>query len=93
VDKGSVSAIGQPGLRTGSVCSPSARSRRGIHRSVANLERDIHAFITATNADPRLFRWVKAADDILASVKRFCLQMLGAPTVEEALARTPELGR
>jgi hypothetical protein len=66
--------------------------RRGVHRSVAELERDIHSFIAATNADPRPFRWVKTADDILASVKRFYLQTLGAPTVEEALARTSESG-
>jgi transposase len=66
--------------------------RRGVHRSVAELERDIHRFIAATNADPRPFRWVKTADDILASVKRFCLQALGASTMEEALARTSESG-
>jgi transposase len=34
--------------------------RRGVHRSVADLERDIRAFIEATNADPRPFRWVKS---------------------------------
>lgn len=64
--------------------------RRGVHRSVAELERAIHTFIEATNADPRPFRWVKSADDILASVKRFCLQTLGASTEAEALARTSE---
>ena len=64
--------------------------RRGVHRSVADLEHDIRVFIAATNADPRPFRWVKTADDILASVKRFCLQTLGISTVEEALARTSE---
>ena len=66
--------------------------RRGAHRSVAELERDIHAFITATNADPRPFRWVKTADAILASVKRFCLQTLDASTVDEALSRTSDSG-
>jgi transposase len=66
--------------------------RRGVHRSVAELERAIHAFVAATNADPKPFRWVKSADDILASVKRFCLQTLGASTVQEALARTSESG-
>ena len=50
--------------------------RRGVHRSVAELERDIRAFIDATNAAPKPFRWVKSADDILASVKRFCLRTL-----------------
>jgi transposase len=43
--------------------------RRGVHRSVADLERDIRAFVEATNADPKPFQWVKAADDILATVR------------------------
>src|SRR3712207_4645411 len=62
--------------------------RRGVHRSVADLERDIRAFVEATNADPKPFRWVKSADDILAGVRRFCLRTLDAATTEEALART-----
>ncbi|HEX6013963.1 MAG TPA: IS630 family transposase, partial [Geminicoccaceae bacterium] len=66
--------------------------RRGIHRSVAELERDIRAFIDATNADPKPFRWVKSADDILASVRRFCLRTLGAATADEALSRTSGAG-
>ena len=66
--------------------------RRGVHRSVAELERDIRAYIQATNAEPKPFRWVKSADDILASVKRFCLRTLGADTTDEALARTSESG-
>jgi transposase len=66
--------------------------RRGIHRSVADLERDIRAFIDATNADPKPFRWVKAADEILTSVKRFCLQTLGEATPEQALPRTSGAG-
>src|SRR5919205_1571702 len=66
--------------------------RRGVHRSVADLERDIRAFIDATNAEPKPFRWVKAADDILASVKRFCLRTLGAVTPDETLARTSGAG-
>jgi transposase len=60
--------------------------RRGVHRSVAELERDIRAFVDATNANPKPFRWVKPADDILASVRRFCLRTLGAATPDEALA-------
>ena len=64
--------------------------RRGVHRSVADLERDIRAFIEASNADPKPFRWVKSADDILAGVKRFCLRSLGEDTAEQALSRTSE---
>jgi transposase len=66
--------------------------RRGVHRSVDALERDIQAFVDATNADPKPFRWVKSADDILASVKRFCLRTLGEDTAEQALSRTSEPG-
>ena len=28
--------------------------------------------ITGHNADPKPFRWTKSADDILASIERFC---------------------
>jgi transposase len=66
--------------------------RRGVHRSVAELERDIRAFVDATNADPRPFRWVRSADDILASVRRFCLRTLGAATPDEALVETSGSG-
>jgi transposase len=50
--------------------------RRGVFRSVADLERAITAYIDATNADPKPFRWTKSADDILASIQRFCLRAL-----------------
>lgn len=46
--------------------------RRGAHRSVRELEVAITAYIDARNADPKPFRWVKSADDILAAVQRFC---------------------
>lgn len=48
--------------------------RRGVHRSVAALTADITAFIEQHNADPKPFRWTKSADDILASIERFCLR-------------------
>ncbi|WP_323033537.1 IS630 family transposase [Paracoccus sp. (in: a-proteobacteria)] len=46
--------------------------QRGVHRSTADLEADIVAFIDAHNENPKPYRWVKSADEILASVKRFC---------------------
>ena len=52
---------------------------RGVFRSVAELEQAIKAYIAANNADPKPFRWTKTADDILASIKRFCLRTL-SPT-------------
>jgi hypothetical protein len=46
--------------------------------SVAELEKAIKAYIEVTNADPKPFRWTKSANDILASVQRFCLRTLAA---------------
>jgi hypothetical protein len=42
----------------------------------SNLVAAIQAFIDACNASPRAFRWVKTADDILASIERFCRRTL-----------------
>jgi transposase len=50
--------------------------QRGVHRSVAELEADIAAFIDAHNENPKPYKWVKSADEILASVKRFCQKTL-----------------
>jgi transposase len=49
------------------------RIRRGVHRSVADLQADITTFIDRHNADPKPFRWAKSADEILASIERFCV--------------------
>jgi hypothetical protein len=46
--------------------------RRGVHRSTRALEAAIIEYITVTNEQPRPFRWTKTADEILASVERFC---------------------
>ena len=48
--------------------------QRGVHRSVAELNADIMSFIDAHNEKPKPYKWVKSADEILASVKRFCLK-------------------
>jgi transposase len=50
------------------------RLERGAFTSTADLEAAILAYIAETNADPKPFVWTKAADDILASVARFCLR-------------------
>jgi len=52
--------------------------KRGAHRSTAELEAAIHQYIEARNADPKPFRWTKSADDILASIERFCRRTLAA---------------
>jgi transposase len=48
------------------------RLRRGVHTSVRHLQADIRAFIDRYNQNPKPFKWTKSADQILASVKRFC---------------------
>jgi hypothetical protein len=46
--------------------------RRGVHRSTEELEAAIRAYIDATNAEPKPFRWTKSADDIRVTINRFC---------------------
>ncbi len=46
--------------------------KRGAHRSVKALVKDIERFIELQNSDPKPLRWTKSADDILASIERFC---------------------
>ena len=65
---------------------------RGVRRSAADLERDIRTFVEATNADRKPFLWVKPADNILASVRRFCPRTLGADAPNESLPRTSASG-
>jgi transposase len=46
--------------------------KRGVHRSVPALESAIREFIVQNNGAPKPFVWTKSADDILASIERFC---------------------
>ncbi len=50
--------------------------KRGAHRSTAELEAAIERYIETHNRNPRPFRWTKSADDILASIERFCQRTL-----------------
>lgn len=46
--------------------------RRGVHRSTKKLEQAIRDFLKIHNESPKPFCWTKSADEILASVARFC---------------------
>lgn len=50
--------------------------RRGIFRSTRNLEATIRSYIDNYNEQPKPFIWTKSADEILASVARFCQRTL-----------------
>jgi len=49
--------------------------RRGTHRSTRQLEQAIRQYLELNNANPKPFAWAKSADDILASIERFCLRI------------------
>lgn len=64
--------------------------RRGVHRSTEDLETAIRAYLDAVNADPKPFRWTKSADDILAAIKRFCLNTLDLASAQAEIATNSE---
>lgn len=52
--------------------------KRASHRSTRELEGHIRAFLRNTNEHPKPFIWTKSADQILASLRRFCQYTLEA---------------
>jgi len=50
--------------------------RRASHASTHELREAIERYIDATNDEPKPFIWTKTADEILASVARFCAHTL-----------------
>lgn len=46
--------------------------KRGAHPSTRALETAIRQYIAVTNEAPKPFVWTKTADEILASIARFC---------------------
>ena len=53
----------------------SKKLRRGTHRSVRELEADIRSWIATWNHNPRPYVWTKTADQILASIARYCIRI------------------
>jgi transposase len=54
------------------------RIRRGVFRSVKDLEAAIREYIDVHNEDPTPFVWSKTADQILASIARYGQRTLTA---------------
>ena len=52
--------------------------QRSAHRSVPDLEADIRAWLATWNDHPRPHVWVKTADQILTSLKRYCERSNGS---------------
>ena len=55
------------------------RIRRGVFRSVRELEAAALHYIEASNTRPRPFVWTKTADEILDAVGRYCARISGTP--------------
>lgn len=46
--------------------------KRGVHRSVQALERDVRAWLADWNNHPKPFVWTKTPDEILDKVAAYC---------------------
>jgi transposase len=53
--------------------------KRGTHRSTMQLEQAIRQYVAIHNKSPKPFIWTKSADDILASLARFCKRISDSP--------------
>ena len=63
----------------------SKRIRRGVFRSVAELEAAIHDYLARNNANPKPFVWTKTADIILEKNERAKAALGAAITGRQAL--------
>ena len=52
--------------------------RRGVHKSVQALEKDVRAWIETWNQNPRPFVWTKTAEEILNSLAKYIAKISGA---------------
>ena len=57
------------------------RIRRGVFRSVKELEAAIREYIDVHNEDPKPFVWTRTADQILASIARYAQRTDRCPTL------------
>jgi len=50
--------------------------RRGVHRSVTDLETDIRRWIQHWNTNPRPYVWTKTTEEILDSIGTYCQRLI-----------------
>jgi transposase len=67
------------------------RIRRGVFRSVKELEAAIREYIEVHNEDPKPFTWTKAADEILDSIARYAQRTLATQS-PQLISRTTGTG-
>jgi transposase len=52
--------------------------RRGVHKSLQALEKDIRAWVITWNENPRPFVWIKTADEIFERLNTYLQRIPGA---------------
>jgi hypothetical protein len=64
--------------RSNTAIAADLRVRRGVFKSVRELERAIEAYLAERNAGPKPFRWTATADLILRRVDDICKRTLNS---------------
>lgn len=57
------------------------------------MRPNIRGYMETVNDNPKPFRWIKSAEQILASIKRFCLATLEVADNQAKIVETSESGR
>jgi hypothetical protein len=52
--------------------------RRGVHKSLPALEKDIRDWVKTWNENPRPFNWTKTADEIFERLNSYLQRIPGA---------------
>jgi hypothetical protein len=60
--------------------------RRGVHKSVQALEKDIRAWIAAWNTEPKPYVWTKTADEILERLASYLNRTAARASTQPASA-------
>lgn len=66
--------------------------RRGAHKSIQALEKDIRQWMQAWNDDPKPFVWKKSAEEILDSLARYLRRVTGQDAKDRLLQRSSDAG-
>ena len=66
--------------------------RRGVHKSIVDLERDVREWIANWNNDPKPFTWTKTAEDILTSLAGYLNKIKPDTTEQELTSTTSDAG-
>src|SRR3954466_10862733 len=65
--------------------------RRGVHTSVAALEKDIQAWIDTWNENPRPITWIKTADEILESLADYLAKIRPGHVINRGRGGVPRV--